>query len=164
MNLNQYIFCISSFLNWCKKCTSSGYLKAETMLPIKLNLPIVLTALLAVSGIAQTVQHYRLKSVQTQLAYAKTDLETSRSELNQANERAAALQAANQQMMQQLAAAQAEAAVWPVDNSTAAEQACAALAEGVPLPLVLLPTNADIAARYAERWLAAGAHAVAQGR
>ena len=61
------------------------------------------------------------------------------------------------------AAAQAEAAVWPVDNSTAAEQACAALAEGVPLPLVLLPANADIAARYAERWLAAGAHAVVQG-
>lgn len=110
MNLNQYIFCISSFLNWCKKCTSSGYLKAETMLPIKLNLPIVLAAMLAASGIAQTVQHYRLKSVQTQLAYAKTDLETSRSELKQANERAAALQAANQQMMQQLAAAQAEAA------------------------------------------------------
>lgn len=80
------------------------------MLPAKLNLPIILAALLAASGIAQTVQHYRLKSVQTQLAYAKDDLETSRSELKQANERAAALQAANQQMMQQLAAAQAEAA------------------------------------------------------
>lgn len=93
-----------------KKCTSSGYLKAETMLPIKLNLPIVLAAMLAASGIAQTVQHYRLKSVQTQLTYAKDDLETSRSELKQANDRAAALQAANQQMMQQLAAAQAEAA------------------------------------------------------
>ena len=88
----------------------SGYLKAETMLPIKLNLPIVLAAMLAASGIAQTVQHYRLKSVQTQLTYAKDDLETSRNELKQANERAAALQAANQQMMQQLAAAQAEAA------------------------------------------------------
>ena len=79
------------------------------MLPIKLNLPIVLAAMLAASGIAQTVQHYRLKSVQTQLTYAKTDLETSRSELNQANERAAALQAANQQMMQQLAAARRDA-------------------------------------------------------
>jgi hypothetical protein len=97
-------------LNWCKKCTSSGYLKAETMLPVKINLPIILAALLAASGIAQTVQHYRLKSVQTQLTYAKDDLETSRNELKQANERAAALQAANQQMMQQLAAAQAEAA------------------------------------------------------
>ncbi|OAM34866.1 NTP pyrophosphohydrolase [Eikenella sp. NML96-A-049] len=62
------------------------------------------------------------------------------------------------------AAAQAEAAVWPADNATAAEQACAALAAGVPLPLVLLPSDADIAARYAERWLAAGAHAVVQGR
>lgn len=62
------------------------------------------------------------------------------------------------------AAAQAEAAVWPVDNATAAEQACDALAEGVPLPLVLLSANADIAARYAERWLAAGAHAVVQGQ
>ena len=80
------------------------------MLPAKLNLPIILAALLAASGIAQTVQHYRLKSVQTQLTYAKDDLETSRSELKQANERAAALLAANQQMMQQLAAAQAEAA------------------------------------------------------
>ena len=80
------------------------------MLPIKLNLPIVLAAMLAASGIAQTVQHYRLKSVQTQLTYAKDDLETSRNELKQANERAAALQAANQQMIQQLAAAQAEAA------------------------------------------------------
>ena len=62
------------------------------------------------------------------------------------------------------AAAQAEAAVWPADNSTAAEQACAALAEGVPLPLVLLSANADITVRYAERWLAAGAHAVVQRR
>ncbi|WP_225748522.1 hypothetical protein [Eikenella sp. Marseille-P7795] len=80
------------------------------MLPVKLNLPLILAALLAASGIAQTVQHYRLKSVQTQLASAKTDLETSRSELQQANERAAALAAANQQMQQQLTAAQAEAA------------------------------------------------------
>ena len=62
------------------------------------------------------------------------------------------------------AAAQAEAAVWPVDNSTAAEQACAALAEGVPLPLVLLSSNAALTTRYAERWLASGAQAVVQGR
>ena len=62
------------------------------------------------------------------------------------------------------AAAQAEAAVWPADNATAAEQACAALAEGVPLPLVLLPANATLTAHYAERWLAAGAHAVVQRR
>ena len=111
---NSVIFELVQKMHHCtfsgSLCLLKGYLKAETMLPIKLNLPIVLTALLAASGIAQTVQHYRLKSVQTQLAYAKTDLETSRSELNQANERATALQAANQQMMQQLAAAQAEAA------------------------------------------------------
>nr|WP_241236135.1 NUDIX domain-containing protein [Eikenella corrodens] len=62
-----------------------------------------------------------------------------------------------------IATAQAEAAVWPADNETAAEQACAALAAGVPLPLVLLSANADIAARYAERWLAAGAQAVVRG-
>ena len=62
------------------------------------------------------------------------------------------------------AATQAEAAVWPANNATAAEQACAALAEGVPLPLVLLPANAALTAHYAERWLAAGAHAVVQGR
>ena len=61
------------------------------------------------------------------------------------------------------ATAQAEAAVWPTDNATAAEQACAALAEGVPLPLVLLPANAALAERYAERWLAAGAQAVVRG-
>ena len=60
-------------------------------------------------------------------------------------------------------AAQAEAAVWPADNVTAAEQACAALAAGVPLPLVLLPSDAALAARYAERWLAVGAQAVVRG-
>jgi len=62
------------------------------------------------------------------------------------------------------AAAQAEAAVWSADNATAAEQVCATLAEGVPLPLVLLPANAALAERYAERWLASGAQAVVQGR
>lgn len=80
------------------------------MLPVKINLPIILTALLAASGALQAVQHYRLKAAQTQLTYAKDDLASARSELKQAEERAAALQAANQQMMQQLAAAQAEAA------------------------------------------------------
>lgn len=58
------------------------------------------------------------------------------------------------------AEAEAEAAVWPVGDGTAAEAVCAALADGVALPLVLLPTDAALAARYAERWLAAGAHAV----
>ncbi|MBH5329895.1 NUDIX domain-containing protein [Eikenella sp. S3360] len=61
------------------------------------------------------------------------------------------------------AEAGAEAAVWPVGDEAAAEQACTALAEGVALPLVLLPCDAALAPRYAERWLAAGAHAVVQG-
>ncbi len=64
----------------------------------------------------------------------------------------------------QAAEMQAEAALWPVDDAADAETVCAALVEGVALPLVLLPAAADWAARYAERWLAMGAHAVVQRR